>query len=92
MAVSVIVRRASHCVVLVGEGHVLAIEGEEAVVADRYAMGVAPEIPQDGGGATEGGFGIDHPVGLKERIDAADSPRLARSTESNALSDRQDDG
>jgi hypothetical protein len=35
-------------VVLVGNGHVLAVEGEEPVIADRDAMGIAPEIAQDG--------------------------------------------
>jgi hypothetical protein len=31
-------------VVLPLKGHALAVEGEQAVVADRDAMGVAPEI------------------------------------------------
>jgi hypothetical protein len=57
------------CVVLVGEGHVVPIEGEEPVIADRDTMGVAPEIPEDGRGTAEGRLGIDHPVGLEERID-----------------------
>jgi hypothetical protein len=35
-------------VVLVGKGHVLAIEGEQPVIADRDAMGIASEISQDG--------------------------------------------
>ena len=64
-------------VVLVGEGHVRAIEGEQAVIADRRPMGVAPEIPEDGGGAPEGRLGIDHPVGLEERVDEG-APRGGR--------------
>ena len=32
-------------------------------------MGVAAEVPQDGGRAPEGGLGVHHPVGLEEGID-----------------------
>src|SRR5262245_35924854 len=39
-------------------------------------MGVAPEIPQDGGGATVGWLGVDHPVGVEEPVDET-SPRGA---------------
>ena len=70
MAVSVIVRRCVAVgVVLPVKGHALAIEGEQAVIADRDAMGVAPEIAQDGGRPTEGRLGVDDPVGLEERVD-----------------------
>ena len=53
-------------VVLVGEGDVVAVEGEQPVVADGHAIGVAAEIPQDGGRPAEGRLGLDHPVGLEE--------------------------
>ena len=56
-------------VVLVGEGHVVAIEGEQPVIADRDAMGVAPEIPEDGGCAPEGELGVDDPVRFEEGVD-----------------------
>ena len=56
-------------VVLPLKGHVLAIEGEQPVVADRDAMGVAPEVAQHGGRPTEGRLRVDDPVGLEERID-----------------------
>ena len=56
-------------VVLPPKRDVLAVEGEQAVIADRDAMGVAPEVPQDGGGAAEGRLRIDDPVGLEERVD-----------------------
>ena len=56
-------------VVLPVEGDVVAIEGEQPVIADRDAMGVAPEIAQDGGRAPEGRLGVDDPVGLEERVD-----------------------
>ena len=35
-------------VVLPLKGDVVAIEGEQPVIADRDPMGIAPEIPQDG--------------------------------------------
>ena len=35
-------------VILPLKGHTLAVEGDQAVVADRDAMGVAPEVPQHG--------------------------------------------
>jgi hypothetical protein len=50
-------------IVLVGKGHVLAIEGEEPVIADGHPMGVAPEVPEDGGRSPEGRLGVDNPVG-----------------------------
>jgi len=53
---------------------VLAVEGEEPVIADRHTRGVAPEVAQDGGCATEGRLGVDDPVGLEERVDEG-SPR-----------------
>ena len=39
------------------------------MIADRHAMGVAPEVAQDGGRATEGRLSVDDPVGLEERVD-----------------------
>lgn len=57
----------------------VAVEGEQPVVADRHAMGIAPEIPQDGGSAAEGGLGVDDPVSLEERID--ESPPRRRVSE-----------
>ena len=56
-------------VVLPRKRHVLAVEGEQPVIADRDAMGVATEVPQDGGRAPEGGLGVHHPVGLEEGVD-----------------------
>lgn len=61
-------------VVRVGKGHVLAVEGEEPVIADCPAMRVAPEVAQDGGCATEGRLGVADPVGPEERVDEG-SPR-----------------
>lgn len=56
-------------IVLPPKRHALAIEGEQAMITDRDAMGVASEVPQDSGGSTEGWFGIHDPVGAKERVD-----------------------
>ena len=56
-------------VVLVGEGHVVAVEGEQAMVADRHAMGIATEISQHGVGPAEGRFAVDDPIRREERID-----------------------
>ena len=56
-------------IVLVREGHPVAIESDEAMIADRHAMGVSTEIPKDGGRPPEGRLGVDHPVGVEERID-----------------------
>jgi len=36
-------------VVAVGEGHPLALEGKQAVIADIHPMGVAPEVARDRG-------------------------------------------
>jgi hypothetical protein len=68
MAVSVIVHVAMR-VVFVSEGDVLPIEGEQSVIADRHAMGVAPEVPEDGVCATKGRLGVHHPVSVEERVD-----------------------
>ena len=47
----------------------LAVEGDQPMIADRDTMRIAPEIPQDRGGAPEGRLRLDDPVGLKERVD-----------------------
>ena len=63
-------------IVLPLEGDVVAIEGEQPMIADCDPMCVPPEIPQDGCRATEGWLGVDHPVGLEERIDECPPRRL----------------
>jgi hypothetical protein len=47
-----------------GEGDVLAVEGEDAVIGDGDAMGVVGQILEDVFGASEGRLGIRVPVGL----------------------------
>jgi len=53
------------------KGDVMAIEGEEAVIADRHPMGIPPEVAQDGVRATECWFRVDDPVGREERVNEA---------------------
>src|SRR5271157_5109752 len=53
------------------KGDLAALEGDQAVIGDRHAVGVAAEITENVFGATEGRLAIDHPVlpeeGTKER-------------------------
>jgi hypothetical protein len=50
------------CVVLPAEAHLVAIETEQPMVADRNAMGIASEVMQDVFRAAEGRLGIDDPI------------------------------
>ncbi len=68
------------------EGHLAVLERYEAVVADGDAVRIAPEIAQDMGRRTKGGFGIDDPVLLEKGINKAlkalgFSPRLEGTRE-----------
>ena len=49
-------------VILPTESHALSFEGQQTVIGNRHAMGVAAEIAQHLQGTTESGLGIDHPV------------------------------
>ena len=49
------------------EANVLAVEVDEAMVADGDLVGVAPEIGQDLPGAGERGLAVDHPVVRSQR-------------------------
>ena len=49
-------------IVLPAEGNLIALEGQETVVGDGHAMGVAGEIAQHMMGSAEGWLGIDDPV------------------------------
>jgi hypothetical protein len=48
-------------IVFPAEGDLVVLEGDEAMVGDGDAMGVAAEIAEDVMGATEGWFNIDDP-------------------------------
>jgi hypothetical protein len=44
------------------KGDLVALQGDQAVIGNRHAVGVAAEITENVFGATEGWFAIDHPV------------------------------
>jgi hypothetical protein len=49
-------------IILPAEGDLIVLEGDEAMVGDGDAMGVAAEIAEDVMGTAERGFGIDDPI------------------------------
>ena len=53
------------------EADLTVLDGEEAVVGDGDAVGVAPEVVEDLVGAGEGGLGVDDPLGLAEGLEVA---------------------
>jgi len=48
------------------KGDLVAFEGDQAVIGDRHAVGVAAEITENVFGATEGWLAVDHPVLTEE--------------------------
>jgi hypothetical protein len=50
-------------VVLPAEADPLAVDGDQAIVGDGDAVGVAPDIVEDLRRTSEGPLGIDHPLG-----------------------------
>ena len=44
------------------KGDLVALQGDQAVIEDRHAVGVAAEITENVLGTTEGRFAVDHPV------------------------------
>jgi hypothetical protein len=56
-------------IILPLKGHSLAVEGDQAVVADRDPMRIAPQIAQHRGRPAESRFGIHDPVGIEKGID-----------------------
>ena len=54
-------------IILPAEGDMVVLEGDEAMVGDGDAMGVAGEIAEDMMGTAEGWFGIDHPWLTEQR-------------------------
>jgi hypothetical protein len=49
-------------IVLVAKGNLVVVEGDQSVIGNGDAVGVAGEIAQDMLGATERRFEVDHPV------------------------------
>ena len=58
-------------VVLPAEADAAVLDGQEAVVGDRDAVGVAAEVIEDTGGTVEGRLGIDDPLGLAQGPEVA---------------------
>ena len=58
-------------VVFLAEADAAVRDGEEAVVGDRRAVGVAAEVGEDAGGNVEGRLGVDDPVGLAQGLEVA---------------------
>ena len=56
-------------VVLPVERNPLTIKCDQAVIADRDTMGIASEIPEDGGGPAEGRLDVHDPIGAKQCVD-----------------------
>ena len=52
----------------------VTVKREQAVIADRDAMGVAAEVPHHGRRPTEGGLCVHDPVRLEERVDEGPPP------------------
>jgi hypothetical protein len=48
------------------KGNLSALEGDEAVIGDRHAVGIAAEVAENMFGTTEGRFAVDHPVVTEE--------------------------
>jgi hypothetical protein len=53
---------AFDAVILPFEGDAPVIDRDQAAVGDRHPMGVAREVAQHFGGASERAFGIDDPI------------------------------
>jgi hypothetical protein len=48
------------------EGNLVPREGDQAVIGDRHAVGIAAEVTENMFGTTEGRFAVDHPVVTEE--------------------------
>jgi len=73
---------AAAAIVLVGERHLIVVDGDEPRIGDRGAMGVAREIGQDAFGAAEGRLGVDDEGAVAKRAQAlGESGRLGERGE-----------
>jgi hypothetical protein len=48
------------------KGDLVAFQGDQAVIGDRHAVGIAAEVTENVFGTTEGRFAVDHPVVTEE--------------------------
>ena len=53
-------------VVLPAEADEAVLNGQDAVVGEGHAVGVATEVVEDAGGSVEGRLGVDDPLGLAQ--------------------------
>ena len=67
-----------HCAELVAlagvtpvEADVAVLDGQDSVVGECHAVGVATDIVEDLGGSVEGRLGIDDPLGLAQGLEVA---------------------
>ncbi len=56
-------------VVLPLEGDVVAVEGEQSMIAEGDPMGIPAQVAQHRGCSAKRGLGVHHPVGVEEGID-----------------------
>src|SRR5208283_1637139 len=64
------------------KGDLVALEGDQAVIGDGHAVGVAAEITENVLGATEGRFAVDHPVLTEKRSEeSSESLRFRQKLE-----------
>lgn len=64
-------------VVLPAESNLLAIKGEQSVIADRDPVNVAPKVSSDHTRTAHRRLGVDHPILGKERVDEGlKTPRI----------------
>jgi len=54
--------RVASCAVVPAKGHAIAVEGDESLVGDGHAVGVAAEVAQHLPGSGEGRLAVDDPV------------------------------
>ncbi len=71
--------RVASCAVVPAKGHAAVIEGDELVVGDGHAVGVAAEVAQHLAGAGEGRLAVDDPI-LREALQSPSQFTYYRDT------------
>ena len=67
-------------------GHLVIVEGDQPVVGDGDAVRVAAGVVQDLRRPAEGGFGLDDPHGLAERLEkSGEGVRVAPGGQGEAI-------
>jgi len=72
-------------VVFPPEGDMVAIDCEQTMIADRYAVRVSPQVPKHLGRASHSGLCVDHPIlskqGMEEGLEPRSVPQVRAGTE-----------